>query len=170
MGITYRLGHIDLVDVTQSYPDRYPSVPLAEKDLIVIHHTATPRDLNIAVLAAAHEQYGGIGYHALVYWTGKLVMVGQWNTSRAGAAQTPRLNWRGYHIALVGDFTWEEPTSAALDAARSLLAELQYARGARIPIVPHCMFNVADSDQGAKWNTACPGATWLRWWGRLVGV
>lgn len=169
MGITYRLGHIDIVDVTQSYPDSFPSVPLEEKDLIVIHHTATPKDLNIAVLSAAHQQYGGIAYHALVYHTGKIVMVGQWNTSRAAAAQTPRLNWRGYHIALVGDFTLEEPTSPALSATAVLVAELQYARGARLPIVPHRMFNVADGDQGARWNTACPGDTWLRWWGRLVG-
>jgi len=169
MGITYRLGDLDIVDVTQSYPDNFPQVPLAEKDLIVIHHTVTPGDLNVAVLYAAHKQFGGIGYNALVYPSGKIVMTGQWNTARAGAAQLPSLNWRGYHIALVGDFSFVEPSIDALHAANRLIQNLEYARGARLPVAPHRLFNVPGDWPTAKWNTSCPGDTWLQWWGKVRG-
>lgn len=164
----YKLGNMFISDVTQSYPDTFAQVPIEEKDLIVIHHTATPGTLSLDALYAAHKKYGGIGYNALVYPTGRIIMTGQWNTSRAGAAQIPRLNWRGYHCALVGDFTIAEPSIDALSAMKWLLRELQYARGMPLPIVPHCMFNAAEGDHGAMWNTTCPGATWLGWWGRLL--
>lgn len=169
MGISSPLGSIKLVDVTQSYPDNFPAVPLGEKDLIIVHHTATPPSLNVAQLYAAHLQYGGIGYNALVYPSGKLVLVGQWNTARAHAAQTPWLNWRAYGVALVGDFSVNPPPDEQLKATAVLLAELQYARGARLPIVPHCLFNVELGTERSKWNTVCPGATWPSWWGRILG-
>ena len=168
MGILYPLGHMLIADVTQSYPDTLPDVPLAEKDCIIIHHTATAGRLNVAQLYAAHKQYGGIGYHAIVQPDGRAIMVGRWNTSRAGAAQTPWLNWRSYHVALVGNFTTSAPPAVQLDTTRQLLAELQYARGARLPIVPHCLFNVEEGTERAKFNTGCPGDTWVTWFGRLL--
>lgn len=165
----HRLGNYTMVDHHLDWLDTFARVSVSEKRLVIVHHTATSPTMTLAQLYAAHQQYGGIGYNALVYDTGIAQYVGEWNSSRAGAGQIGSLNWQAYHVALVGNFTYAHPTYKQLTEARALLQNLMYAVGWRMPVVPHCLFNVDANTPRAKWNTVCPGATWTEWWDLLVG-
>lgn len=169
MPALYTLGNMQLVDASADHPDDFQHVPLEEKRVIIIHHTATPPTMTVKTLYEAHKKYGGIGYNALVYPNGEAWYVGDWNTSRAGAAQVSTLNWQAYHLAFVGNYDNGTPPAVATNTMRSLLANLQYARGLKLPVVPHCLFNVDADAARHVWNTECPGLTWRYWWGRIVG-
>lgn len=166
---SFRLGGLDLDDQSTRFPSTFAQVPLSEKRLIIVHHTATGPTMTVEALYEAHKGYGGIGYNALVYADGRIVYVGDWNTSRAGAGQSGWLNWAAYHLAFVDNLTVRMPNVAALAAMRDLIANLQYARGLKLALAPHCLFNVDSDAHGARWNTECPGKTWLSYWGGLVG-
>lgn len=166
--MAYKLGNFDLEDHSRDFPDDFDKVPLVDKRIIVIHHTATNPDMTLQALYNAHRDYGGIGYNALVYPSGRAVYVGDWNTSRAGVGQIGTVNYHAYHVALVGDFTFDAPRVDALHACHELLANLMMARGLVLPVVPHCLFNVDEDAKRSKWNTACPGNTWPYWWGWMV--
>lgn len=163
------LGNLQLVDHTGDWPDEYVGVPLQAKRLIIIHHSGSPKNTTPRAIYDYTKQYGGFAYNCLVYDDGAYFYGGGWNSERAGAAQTPYLNRMSYHICLVGDFTDDSPSAKQLEAAATLLANLQYARGLRLPIVPHCIFNVEPGTPRSKWNTVCPGLTWPYWFGRLLG-
>lgn len=165
----HTLGNITLLDGRGKFPSEFAPVPLEEKRLIIVHHTATGRAMKPDALWEAHKTYGGIGYNALVYSDGRMVYVGDWNTCRAGAGQSHWLNWAAYHLAFVDNLSDNVPTAEAASAMRSLIANLQYARGLRLPVAPHCLFNVDTDAKGSKWNTECPGKTWPFWWGRIIG-
>ena len=116
----------------------------AEKDhLLRIHQYHVSKD------------FGGLGYHALVF-----PVSGRWwlpshnlNTQRAGVAW---LNHTLVHVCIAGDFTSIPPSTAALQGCR---AAIQYIEGiyGKLPWRGHRIW-AKPSDP-----TACPGDTYLQW-------
>jgi|TARA_Y100000310_G_scaffold191483_1_gene191466 hypothetical protein len=121
---------------------------------VAIHHTvsdpeAETEDEERAFLHAVDDYHRnvrgwttiGIGYHALVFPSGRGYLVGKPNTQRAHIADRNHLY---YGIAFVGDFSNSSPTAAAIRAGQKIseMVGLQVLGGHRdFP------------DQ----NTACPG-------------
>ncbi len=174
---TIKIGNLEILDARSlCEPNEFAPVSVHDKLYCVIHHTAVARHLEvsgsnaISEIARVHtsQGYGGFGYHAAVHASGKVYQCRDWNTTAAGAAQTPFPNKHGYHIVLLGDFTLKQPTSEMLTGARELCANLSLAIGRKLIILPHAAFNVGTDSWRSQWNTACPGNTWPSWIGNLM--
>ena len=135
---------------------------------ISIHHTVTmaasedreeERD-HVHVIDNYHQSlgWGGIGYHVLVFPSGRLYQSHANNRiPRAGVAHR---NGEIVHLAFVGDFTATQPTAAAIAGAREAIALLRQEYG-DIPLMAHR--EVATPD----YPTACPGDNYRAWIGQL---
>ena len=126
-----------------------------------VHHTAAPVAWSTPRAIARYHVislgWPGIGYHFVVGDDGRIFYVGDILTIRYNVAGQ---NDKVVGVCLSGDFTQRAPPPKQLEAARDLLANLQYALGWAVPIMGHREIAL----QG--WGTACPGDTFLegrRW-------
>lgn len=164
----FRIGNLDVLDYRAALPDeagKMAAVSFTVKDFISVHHTATPATATARAIYDYHKSlgWGGIGYNFLVYEDGRIDYVGECNTVRAAVGQITTGNYRGLHVALVGDYREAWPPRAMLEAARVLIANIQQAYGWWLPVVPHRLFN-----RGLEWDTQCPGALWREWWPKVL--
>lgn len=108
---------------------------------IVIHHSAfDPVDgalEAIARTAAYHKGKGwpGIGYHFALGEDGESYYVGDILTVRYHA--TALSNPRSIGIEVLGDFTSRSPSVVQMAGLATLVANLQFALGAHLPVRPH---------------------------------
>lgn len=124
---------------------------------IAIHHTATSPLTAPEVIARYHVEvnhWPAIGYHVLVYETGRVV----WclNLEEWGAHVWGR-NDHLWGVALVGNYMHDPPTLDHLQHAYRVVAELQTIRGEFLPVAGHGELALPGH------GTACPGATSLDW-------
>lgn len=164
--ITTLIGNdCQAVDLRHTLPgaEDYTPRPLDVIKYLVVHHSATDRDLTpheIALYHVATLGWPGIGYHFLVHQGGRIDYVGDILTIRYNVA---RRNHELIGVCLPGNFTYYPPLPAQLEAARHLLANLQFALGWFVPIVGHRDVALPG------FATACPGDTWPDWEPQLVG-
>lgn len=134
---------------------------------IAIHHTVTRMDadasekeerLHLEAIDNYHVSldYGGLGYHFVVFPSGRGYRTGNPRRARAHVAKR---NHELQGIALVGDFTSESPTTLALQTVGEILRELNpehhlAVRGHRDWAVP-------------GWGTECPASLTAIDWGRV---
>lgn len=92
-------------------------------NLIVLHHTATRRDVSVEDIRRAHLRRGfsDIGYHFVIDANGR-VHPGR-EIARVGAHARGH-NAHSLGIAVIGNFEKESPTPAQLHALSRLIAEL----------------------------------------------
>jgi len=159
------IGNLEVKDIRDKLPQkgRYLRRELGQISYLVVHHSGVDVDSSAYAIAAYHVRslgWPGIGYHFLVHWDGTTEYVGDIGQARYNVA---RRNQEVVGICLPGDFTHREPEAAQLEAARLLLANLQFALGWFVPIVGHK--EVALPGYG----TACPGDTWDNWKPALQG-
>ena len=149
--------------------------PLSAIDELSIHHTVSPNrewmeeeELgHVGGIYAQHRAAGrftpgdrrwtapGIGYWYLAFPSGRVYQVGDLETQRAAVEGQ---NNHIVAVALVGDFTEQQPTGAALEAVRRLHTVLEAELGRTLAVRPHRYYG----------GTACPGATWQAWLGLLA--
>ena len=97
----------------------------------------------------------GIGYWYLVYPSGRIHWCGSLETQRASVLGE---NDHIVGVALVGDFTLQDPTDKAIESAHLLRTNvLEIELGKSLIVHPH-RFHTA---------TSCPGATYLSWIDRI---
>ncbi len=132
---------------------------------IVIHHTVTAfgyDDPSAVVRAIYHYHavvldWGDIGYNYLIDWAGN-VYEGRFGGPGVVGGHALQYNPGSVGIAFIGDYSYESPSAAALDA----LEQLYRARASFVDVtlnsdwvdlgdVPHL------SGHGDLMNTACPG-------------
>lgn len=162
------IGNLSVTDLRAELPDepgKMNPVDFTVKDFISIHHTVTSPTATAKAIYDYHKSlgWGGIGYNFLIWEDGKIAYVGECNTARAGVGQIASGNRRGIHVAMVGDYSAQEPPAAMLAAVKLLTANIQHAYGFFMPIVPHLLFNTNSS-----WDTACPGSLWRQWWHKIL--
>lgn len=127
---------------------------------LVWHHTAdaismrSDRGDNIDHMRSMqyfHQYVRGwddIAYNFIVFPNGDVLVGRGFGVRGAGAADPPKQWNAGYiHVAFAGDYRSNEPTPAAVQAARQLVAHLR-ERGARIP---------RQYGHGDLMPTSCPG-------------
>ncbi len=167
------LHNIALVDVRKDFPDtpgllRYRDP--ARVRFVSVHHDAvfyraTPGAddsfgdelRRIASVYSYHlrdQGWGGIGYHTYGFPSGRLYLVGSFDTQRANVAGR---NHESIGHCIAGDFTSEIPPIASqLVAAMAVLAAWAHLRRL-VEILPHRQAALASSP------TSCPGATAGQW-------
>lgn len=164
------LGNDSYPWVGKLYPDRAPGYdqrPLSDLTHIIIHHTASADNQmteaeEVATLAAirghhqAAEGWPGIGYHAVVFPSGRLYLTGKSTDIRYHAGDA---NPYSYGLCVAGSFMGKTPTVSALAAMRTFIANMRVGFGRDFTIVGH-----KDVMQ-----TACPGDTWEKWKPVIVG-
>lgn len=131
---------------------------------VVIHHSVTPgkeqtEEDELATLGAIWSYhlpkgFGGIGYHAVIFPSGRVYLTGRAEEVRA---HVEGQNFDTYGVCLVGTFMQAPPPGAQLAAARRFVGELRYGLGRALPLLGH-----QDLMQ-----TECPGSTWPDWRGLL---
>lgn len=124
---------------------------------LAVHHSGVPVDNSAREIASYHANvlgWPGIGYHFLVHQSGAVEYVGDILTVRYNVAG---LNRQVIGVCLAGDFTRRPPGRPQLQAARLLLANLQFALGWAVPIAGHREIALPGS------GTSCPGNTWPQW-------
>lgn len=127
---------------------------------LVVHHSGVSLDSTAASIARYHSQtlgWPGIGYHYLVHQDGAIEYVGDILEVRYNVAGR---NQEVIGVCLPGDFRGQPPGEAQVEAARTLLANLQFALGWFVPILGHREMTLAG------FGTSCPGDTFLtgpRW-------
>lgn len=149
-------------------PDRYNFRPrmLGDVKTIVVHHWASrtysptagqPEELTalqgIRSLWQQRDEYhntAGFPYHYAVFPSGRAYYCGDVATSRAHVAKH---NLETIGVSLAGNFMAVAPGAIQLDGLFKLVANLRYAMGSLLPVVPHKSYG----------DTSCPGDTWDHW-------
>lgn len=159
---TIQVGNKLYPDVRGLYPDvpAYGKRELSAIRRIIVHHSVTAgeeatEEAELRTMQAFHgyhqaQGWPGIGYHAVVFWSGRVYVTGGAEDVRYHASQA---NVDSYGICLVGDFTVRWPSAPQLGKAREFIGELRYGLGTMLPVVGH-----KDVMQ-----TQCPGNTWSEW-------
>ena len=155
-----RIGNLDVIDLRSSLPRKgtYPTRRLSAIKNIVVHHSAVDVDSSAESITAYHVQtrgWPGIGYHFVVHWDGSIEYT--MDMSLISYHVTSR-NADCVGVCLPGNWSLRQPPDAQLAAARTLVANVQYALGWFITIVGH-----RDLAQ-----TQCPGDTWGQWKERVI--
>lgn len=158
-----KVGNLYVPDVRLKFPDdpHFDVRPLGVINTIVIHHSVSKGvkstiqaelDYLGAVYHLHHDinQWGGIGYHAVVFPSGRAYITGGVEDIRAHVLGK---NFNTYGICLVGDFTDSPPGRAQLESTHQLVNEVSYGLGRALYVVGH-------RDLMA---TQCPGNTWPEW-------
>lgn len=157
---TFPVGNMVVVDRRGSLPTngQYERRSLASIRYLVVHHSGVDVDSTAEAINGYHLNVmgwkGGIGYHFLAHWDGTVEYVGDVHEIRYNVA---RRNHEMVGICLTGDFSKKLPSWKQLEAARSLLANLQFALGWLVPIVGHRGIALPG------YETSCPGDTWPLW-------
>ena len=145
---------VDVVDKLEKNPDKhYDTRPLSQITHISVHHSATPANISLDLIAKYHvETHGwpGIGYHFYIKPDGTIY-------------QTNRLETISYHtrdnnsytvgICVAGTFNDTVPTPAQMNSAAHLIAWLMEKLD--IPLE-----NVKGHKEYV--STQCPGEEWLK--------
>lgn len=165
---TIHIGDHDYQDVRQEYPDKgtgYFKRPLSAVKRIIIHHSATPggettvlrEKATISAIYNYHtgkHLWPGIGYHAMVFHSGRVYITGGAEDIRYHAADQ---NGDSYGICLIGDFTSRVPSAAQMASTKQLVQDVANGLGP-MRLAKHRDFG----------GTACPGDTWAQWIGQLI--
>lgn len=163
------IGNLDgIVDLRGKLPGRedYAWRELGAIRYLVVHHSGVAVDSLAASIATYHvDHYGwpGIGYHFLVHQDGRIEYVGDILQVRYNVA---RRNNEVVGVCLPGDFMSQPPSQVQSEAARALLANLQYALGWFVPILGHREVALP------HFGTSCPGDAFLegpRWKDLIIG-
>lgn len=161
---TIHIGNNDYEDVQQEFPDKgsgYFTRPLSAVRRIIIHHSATPggettvarEKATIGAIYNYHtgkHLWPGIGYHAMVFMSGRIYITGGAEDIRYHASAQ---NGDSYGICLIGDFTSLRPLPVQLAKTRQLVEDVNKGLGRVMSISKHRDFG----------GTACPGDTWPQW-------
>jgi hypothetical protein len=163
------LASVALIDVRRDFPSSFPTRELSSVQFVSIHHDAVFYDQDPVAgddfpaemerMAAVHAYHrglgwGGIGYHTYGFPSGRLYLVGGFDTQRANVA---RRNHQSIGHCTAGDFTRAvPPIGSQLVAAMAALAAWA-AVGRLVAVQSH--HDVALPAH----PTACPGATRERW-------
>lgn len=93
-------------------------------DYLIVHHTASTRDLTVAEIHAEHLNLGwlGFGYHYYIRKDGKVYRGRQ---EKFSGSHCEGYNAYSLGICLSGNFEVEEPTSEQLDSLRQLIKDLK---------------------------------------------
>lgn len=114
--------HWDRGELEKALIDLIPEEPKVEpaKEILIIHHTATPRDRTSleVVIADQMKRYGRAFYQCFITPDGKIHWQHKLLNTRTGA--------KSIDYCLVGDFTTEKPTEAQLDALNVLVGNKKY--------------------------------------------
>lgn len=168
----------EIVDVVDELPKHdtleYKTRPLTDITTITIHHTVSACDRSTAAIARYHvaadenrnkSEWPGIGYHFVIGCDGLIEQVNYLETRsfHAGVRGHPEGQYNNYYtvgIALKDSFQDHPPSTAALEAARWLVAELQSQLG---PLIIKGHKDMPGAD------TACPGKTSPDWFPYVAG-
>ena len=98
---------------------------LNEVDFLIIHHTASTRDMTLEEIHQEHLNQGwiGIGYHYYIRKDGR-IYIGR-NEKYIGA-HCENYNSISLGICLSGNFEIEEPTIEQLNSLKTLIKELKF--------------------------------------------
>lgn len=120
--------------------------PRLKTKKIVIHHTATDKDVSAETVHSWHLNKGwsGIGYHYLIRQDG-MIERGRPETTM-GAHAGPEGNADGIGIALAGNFEIEKPTEKQMESVVYLIKDI-IKRYGDLEIIGH----------RDVMTTACPG-------------
>jgi hypothetical protein len=125
---------------------------------IVIHHTASPPEVDWPAIASYHVNtngWVGIAYHLGIDPDGRVNILGDLDSKRAHIAGR---NHELVSVCLRGNFTAAPPPEAQLAGTRQAIALLRDKYGA-ILLLGH-------KDAALPTDpTACPGDTWEQWHG-----
>lgn len=162
-----QIGNIQVPDYRETIPmhpdpeNRYARREPQEIEYLVIHHSAgnpKTRPEGIARYHIEHDGYPSIAYHFYVWWNGEAVEVAYCVDLGRISYHAKQANRRGVGICLAGNFTATPPPLAQIEAAHTIVAEIQYQLGWFVPVLPHRTFV----------QTACPGATWQQWFDQVA--
>jgi N-acetylmuramoyl-L-alanine amidase len=159
-GEPIHVGQKLIIPNTRVFRNVIPLYPNAEWKYVVIHHTATDIG-NAALIDNTHHDRGfwyGLGYHFLIdngtlgKGDGQLEVSPRWIKQQPGAhCKANGMNAAGIGVALVGNFSSEQPTPAQLQSLVYLVQTL--CRYYQIP-PPHVLRH--RDVPGSK--TECPGS------------
>ncbi|KKM57024.1 hypothetical protein LCGC14_1551090 [marine sediment metagenome] len=132
------------------------------------------RDQLDALARDHYARFGiAIGYHYVLFPSGRLYAVGKWGTQRAhvkgrNPITTQRWNIDAIGIVAFGDFEKEAAGEALREAIESAVAEVRDIAGERVPVHGHGLTPTVNS-AGVKYRqgTMCPGRNLLPMVGRL---
>ncbi len=153
-----------LIDARSAVTQPGGWAPLSPID-VAVHHTVTTAPSvfvtegaemeHIRAIDAYHvaQGFGGFGYHAIAFPSGRAYLCGDLNGARAHVLHRNQ-ELRG--VALAGTFTDSLPSAQQLAAARAAVAACR-ADAPTIPIRGHRQWALPD---GA---TACPGNRFAEW-------
>lgn len=136
---------------------QFPTRPLSQIGLIIIHHTAVAPNIGadrIAEHRVDKQGWPGIGYHYFITQDGHIQQTNELTTAATHAGS---YNSASIGVCFAGDFTQAGPTPAQIEAGAQLMAWLLR------------QFNLGVSEvKGYKElvNTQSPGVQWdtgLRW-------
>jgi len=161
------LNYRPLKSYNQNISKMEEKIPLKPQDVkfLIIHHTATPRDLTtFEAVKRYHVEKKGmydIGYHFFIDSKGNLQKGRDENLVGAHCkTPPPSMNLMSLGICLAGDFTREQPTRDQLNSLSELLSRLMVKyQLTRDKVLGHCEV------KGTA--TLCPGQNlliWLRDW------
>ncbi|GEM_PF-634363 len=145
---------VDVVDKLEKNPDKhYDTRPLSQITHISVHHSATPANISLDLIAKYHvETHGwpGIGYHFYIKPDGTIY---QTNRLETVSYHTRNNNSYTVGICVAGTFNETLPTPAQMNSAAHLIAWLM--EKLNIPL---------EHVKGHKEyvSTQCPGEEWLK--------
>lgn len=129
---------------------------------IIVHHSITPRDLDIALtersIERTHKARGfpksslgwHIGYHYIIYGNGTLKQY-RLDTDSGAHTKEQEMNFKSLGICLIGNFDIEDPSDIQVAGLANLLK--QKVEQYKIPVLnifPHRHFATYKSCYGAK--------------------
>ena len=152
------------IDYSASVGPGYRTRTLEQIVGLALHHTASTNRPWTAAQERAHiraidqqhrnNDWGGIGYSALIFPSGRTYTFGPLTQQRAGIYG---LNHKLLSFALVGNFQTRLPTRKQWRAATHLVLYYYQLLGRTLPVQGHRDWALAGH------GTACPGNTWKRW-------
>ena len=171
---------IDIRDrIPSGYTGRY-ELNMANVEAVVIHHSVSgmassgihwndyadaPVEQETEHLLAIdrwhsppNNNWGGFGYHAAAFASGRAYLVGSYNTARAHVASQ---NNKFVGVVLIGDFTDSVPTERHVQAAKQGVADIRAFYGRRLPVKAHRVVQLP------QYPTSCPGNKFQVWVPRL---
>lgn len=167
--VVHRVGEMskeepvpEIDNIAMALPRRPQNAPggkikqrkLERVEMLVIHHTVTPRIFppeNIARYHVYNRKYPAIAYHYVVEGDGTIY---QTNPLTDVSWHTSGFNTMSIGIALTGTFmNGREPTEKQCRSTSALVCYLQDLLGRDVPVRGHKQLV----------QTACPGSTWANW-------
>ena len=140
---------------------QFPTRPLSEIQMIVIHHTAVAPTVGadrIAEHRVDKQDWPGIGYHYFVTHDGQIQQTNELTTVATHAGD---YNPISIGVCFAGDFTQTGPTPAQIDAGAQLIAWLLRQFNLSLQAVFGYKELVNTQSPGLQWDSG------LRWGDQL---